>query len=88
MPNEQGRSNEMVERVTIAIQKELLKTGMNIEAAAKAAIAAMREPTEEMMVEAETKVPGLSSFNDMEQSPSYQAWQAMIDAALKGIDEI
>lgn len=51
--------------------------------AARATIETMREPTEAMIVEAETKVVGLACFNDMDSSPAYLAWQAMIDAALK-----
>lgn len=49
---------------------------------ARAAIEAMREPTGDMMVAAEDVVPCLSSFADKEKSPSYMAYQAMIDRAL------
>lgn len=47
-----------------------------------AAIEAMREPTDEMVVEAEFAVPKLACFSDKEKSPAYAAWRAMIDAAL------
>lgn len=50
---------------------------------ARAAVESMREPTDEMMVYAEETVPQLSSFNEKDQSPSYIAWQAMIDKALE-----
>lgn len=46
------------------------------------AIGAMREPTDEMMVEAESVVPALACFKAKEQSPAYLAWQAMIDVAI------
>lgn len=49
---------------------------------ARAAIEAIREPTDDMMVEAEMKVPALLCFAEKEKSPSYKAWQTMIDAAL------
>jgi hypothetical protein len=34
------------------------------------------------MVDAEVKVKSLMCFAEKEQSPTYIAWQAMIDAAL------
>lgn len=57
------------------------RNGILIEA--RAAIAAMREPTDEMMFAAENAVVGLQCFSEKADSPSYKAWQAMIDAALK-----
>jgi hypothetical protein len=44
---------------------------------------ALREPTDDMMIEAEVAVPSLRCLKDKPDSPSYLAWQAMIDAALK-----
>lgn len=51
--------------------------------AARAAIEAMREPTERMMVAAELAFPLLLTFADKEESGSYIAYRAMIDEALK-----
>lgn len=50
---------------------------------ARYVIDAMRNPTDEMMVTAECAVPDLASFADRDKSPSYIAWNAMIDEALK-----
>jgi hypothetical protein len=50
---------------------------------AEAAIEAMREPSDEMMVAAEMVVPELSTFAAKEASPSYNAYRAMITEALK-----
>lgn len=50
---------------------------------AKAAIQAIREPTDIMMIAMEDKAPSLSCFLPKEQSPSYLAWQAAIDEILK-----
>lgn len=50
---------------------------------AKAAIEAMREPTDAMMLAAEKAEPQLECFLIKEESPSYLVWQAMIDEALK-----
>lgn len=49
---------------------------------ARAAITALRVPTDEMMLAAEDAVPALACFATREESPSFIAWQAMIDAAL------
>lgn len=81
--------SEMVERVARALMAVTsthdcgdLKLKHHYEMA-RAAMEAMREPTEEMMVDAEVKAPALACFYEKERSPSYLAWQAMIDAALK-----
>jgi hypothetical protein len=80
--------SEMVERVALALtrrgpgfERAIVPTKI-CRALARAAIAAMREPTDEMMMEAEIIVPLLACFADKQASPSYKAWQAMIDAAL------
>jgi hypothetical protein len=57
--------------------------GFDMKLAAKAGIEAMREPTAEMMVGMEDAVPALMSFASKENSPSYKAYCAGIDAALK-----
>lgn len=49
---------------------------------AKAAIKAMREPTEKMMISAENKYAELLTFSDKEESGSYLVWQSMIDAII------
>jgi hypothetical protein len=78
-----GKS-EMVERVTEAITKaetEWLDSDRSIslqEATARAAIAAMREPTEDM-VRAVYMPPGVAS----EGGDPEGYWRSMIDAALK-----
>lgn len=50
---------------------------------AKEAIQAMREPTDEMLVEMEQAAPAYTSFAAREDSPSFKAYKAAIDAALK-----
>lgn len=68
-------SNEMVERVAKAIYDNSGMTYSNqqyYQGLAKAAIAAMREPTEEMV----------NAYNNQEPL-SREAYRAMIDAALK-----
>lgn len=72
--------SEMIERVAKAIE---LRDTTDSLAMARAAIAAMREPTDKMMIAAETVEPQLECFLAKEQSPSYIVWQAMIDEALK-----
>jgi hypothetical protein len=52
-------------------------------AQARAAIAAMHEPTDEMIVAAEDEVPCLSCFAARQASPAYIAYQAMLAEALK-----
>lgn len=77
--------SEMAERVANAIRakhQEYDPTPHDYQYMAEAAIAAMREPTDDMMVAAETAVPTLASFADKQDSRSYRAWQAMVDAAL------
>jgi hypothetical protein len=67
----------MVKRVAQALQQEMGTARFDETAAsfalARAAIAAMREPTEEMM-DAWARAPGAIKAG----------WQAMIDAALEG----
>jgi hypothetical protein len=68
----------MVERVAQALQQEMgtapLDEPHSSFALARAAIAAMREPTEEM-IDAWIRAPGAAIKG---------GWQAMIDAALEG----
>ena len=63
----------MIERVAQALEDEL-PGGENYEALARAAIAALREPTEEMV---------LAAFPYTDPRIK-EIWQAMIDAALEG----
>ena len=74
--------SSMVERVALAIEKKLSRTDpyderqhkrFNYDECARAAIAAMREPTE-AMINAWIRAPGAIKGG----------WQAMIDAALDG----
>ena len=68
--------NSMVERVAQALQQEMGTAPFDETAAialARAAIAAMREPTEEM-IDAWIRAPGAIKGG----------WQGMIDAALEG----
>jgi hypothetical protein len=79
--------NEMIERVAKAL-RERLDITLNehdgfYEGLARAAIEAMREPTDEMMVDGEWKEKSLMTFAPREESPSLRVWQAMIDSALK-----
>lgn len=78
---------EIVELVARAIEDECAGADPRDHAvfvkAARAAIAAMREPTDEMLVAAESAAPALATFASREASPSFAAWRAMIDAALK-----
>jgi len=72
--------SEMIERVGLAIQDEWQKSGMLVgshletEAVARAAIAAMREPTQQMLLACRAERPPARTIED---------WQAMIDAALE-----
>ena len=66
----------MVERVAQAIAKEMgYRDPETVKFAARAAIAAMREPTEEM-IDGWIKAPGAITGG----------WQGMIDAALREQD--
>jgi hypothetical protein len=51
-------------------------------AQARAAIEAIRDASDEMVVAAEAAVPKLACFDAKEASPGFIAWQAMIDAIL------
>ncbi len=66
-------ANEMIEKVAKAIRDSFNSNDVDCYPIAKAAIAAMREPTEEMID------AGAYDLNMKLQ----QQWQAMIDAALK-----
>lgn len=54
-----------------------------VEMIARDVLKVQREPTDTMMVAVEEAFPDLASFDEKEKSPSYHAWQVMIDAALK-----
>lgn len=73
-------SNEMIERVGSVIENEVCQYGENfqgfLDIIARKVIAAMREPTEEMIS------AGVVN-NDVDFGVSKDCYQAMIDAALK-----
>ncbi len=50
-------------------------------------LAVLKEPTEEMLVEAEEAVPGLMSFAEKQESPSYIAWRAMLSASPLALED-
>lgn len=77
--------SEMVERVTEALRNELQKIGYGVgtinagqlsDALARAAIAAMREPTEEMWKKKDQPAWSLGR-------PMWDWWRSMIDTALE-----
>lgn len=68
------RMSEMVERVALALMEEGGLSAMAAQGLAHIAIAAMRRPTSAMC-----EAPPDVNYDD-----AYQAWQAMIDAALEG----
>lgn len=70
-----GDMSEMVERVALAILKSRSE-GYGPHTQARAAIEAMREPTEAM-----ARAP--TALADWEDSCAEVVWDAMIDAALK-----
>jgi hypothetical protein len=70
----------MIERVARAIKQREHQDG-NYHDLARAAIAAMREPTEEMRNEGRNMADDVQS-DIGGRSIEYHVWQAMIDAAL------
>lgn len=70
----QNRMSEMVERVALALMEEGGLSAMAAQGLARIAIAAMRRPTSAMC----------EAAPDVNYDDAYQAWQAMIDAALEG----
>jgi hypothetical protein len=58
----------------------------NFRAHARVVIQAMRDPTDEMLVEMEDAAHCFSCFKPREESPSYIAWQAAIASALSEQD--
>lgn len=76
--------NEMIERVAKAIGTKVMgEQSINLNEAAKAAIAAMREPTPDMNI-----AGGIAWSNALPKAGTYvdnaaAGYQAMIDAALK-----
>jgi hypothetical protein len=82
-------ASEMVERVVRALTAEFEPYRVfdegEAERLARAAIAAMREPTEAMVSAGSEAVNGCYSLEPGEgfdEPPAPAAWQAMIDAAL------
>lgn len=87
--------SEMEDRVVKAIETALIKSDAEIShfkpeqlvAAARAAIAAMREPTDEMVhvvdVSGETDAGGFNATYYIGAPEAKKVWQAMIDEALK-----
>ena len=77
----------MIERVAKAINDTMLQHGdYKPDELARAAIAAMREPTEEMVAVGYDNFmwgPCGSTSDDLPDANSAEIWQAMIDAALK-----
>ena len=72
--------SEMVDRLTAIIANS---DDISYEECAVLCLKALQDPTDEMMVAAEDAVPALSSFADKDKSPSYLAYVAMMDEALK-----
>ena len=72
---EHATMSEMIERVARALYEADGDDTINWPKLARAAIAAMREPTEAMLME--------SSCNAVETERLVRDWQAMIDAALE-----
>lgn len=88
--------SEMIERVARAIYGDSFPEWKDIDAAprtkaifvdmALAAIDAMRDPTEDMIIVGDENI--LETLNDHTfalsfKTPSFKCWQGMIDAALK-----
>jgi hypothetical protein len=87
--------SEMVERVKLALREELKRIGYGVgtinaaqlaDALARAAIAAMRQPTEDMVCAGDEQI--IAALHDVtgflrNPTPAEAAWQAMIDEALK-----
>jgi len=87
-------TGEMIERVARALCDDTLKRwrspiGVQSEPwrefipAARAAIEAMREPTDEMKKKGQIEFLGYNSDFDPPSVPLVNAWDAMIDAALE-----
>ena len=68
--------NEMIERVEVAIMHAL--TGGTMLDAARAAVEAMREPTDQML---DAGGEAFAHYTDKREST--RLWRAMIDEALK-----
>lgn len=71
--------SEMVERVAKVIYSHYPVSMGEARISARAAIAAMREPTRDMLMDGYTIAPGLYDDSWLAQ----QVWEAMIDAALE-----
>lgn len=78
--------SEMVERVAKVLQESCARDGMHIDVArhmARAAIEAMREPTEAMLTVGEDVIFDEQHEYGDELLKLPPAWQVMIDEALK-----
>jgi hypothetical protein len=76
--------SEMIERVAMSLRDALPKSFIveDLRAAARAAIKAMREPTKEMLIAAETPITYDWSGAGVSPNP-HVAWLRMIDFALR-----
>jgi len=77
--------SEMIERVAEIIHKYPYFTGEECKAIAKAAIAAMREPTDDMVAAGAVfhiRERDLNGYNKSKNDAKV-SWQAMIDEALE-----
>jgi hypothetical protein len=70
----------MVERVARALEALCEHDGEPVQEMARAAIAAMREPTREMIIAGERVAPAAEGYSMPDDIPD--TWRAMIDAAL------
>lgn len=79
--------SEMVKRIERTIAEQFLKAVPKWDEIARAAIAAMREPTEEMLSLGDSAIPRAEADETgrrmMGREVALEAWRAMIDEALK-----
>jgi hypothetical protein len=79
--------SEMVERVALAIAETVAGPGAqpkgNWLVAARAAIAAMREPTSRMGIVGQNRVNACTDYDGPDSDAAVRTWEAMIDAALE-----
>lgn len=76
--------NEMIERVAMAIQRPLGVSTADAVFAAKRAIEAMREPTDEMKDHGQKDGEGFGRYDGyLADGAALSIWRAMIDAALQ-----
>lgn len=77
--------SEMEVRVARAIRDFYLKTGhpLQFNGMASTAIAAMREPTQEMLEAGEYEIP-VADLDELPKDIARACWQAMVNAARAG----